>query len=494
MPKVLRSDVLRSYHDNHAGGGHLGISKTYAAIREKYYFPGMYKVIHDYVATCHQCQKMKGIRKKLPPPLTSMPISDVFDRWHMDILGPLTKTEEGYQYILLVVDSFSRWSEAFPLKTQTAKEVSHVLYSEIFTRYGAPRILVSDRGQNFMSKLVRALCEMFDITRHHTSSYHPQTNSTCERLNSTLAQTLRMYSAPDQQNWPSLIPSVMMAFRISPATESTGLSPFHLVFGKEMNLPVDTSLIPKSTLGPDATDHFNNLIVRLKVVKEIATSNMRTKQEKSKEHYDKRAKEPGFSIGDRVMMRVTKVPTGLSPKLFQKYEGPLYITDIGPNYTYQLRWCGTHKQLKSLTNASRLVAYKDPYIVREAEPEIRDEKNKDDETSRETQQTEDATQNEPPTDQENPETGQPEPEQELQKEQEDNNKYHVNRLLKTKLIGNKRHYLVKWMGNFKDSWEPEDYITDKPKEEFHAHWTLTNRRKRKHRQYFRSDNSASIDQ
>ncbi|MES9902576.1 MAG: integrase zinc binding domain-containing protein, partial [Sedimenticola sp.] len=107
LPQVLRSDVLKSFHDCHAGGGHLGITKTHAAIREKYYFPGMYQVIHDYVTTCDQCQRMKTIRRKLPPPLTSMPISDVFDRWHMDILGPLPKTEDGYQYVLLVVDSFS---------------------------------------------------------------------------------------------------------------------------------------------------------------------------------------------------------------------------------------------------------------------------------------------------------------------------------------------------------------------------------------------------
>ena len=107
-----------------------------------------------------------------------------------------------------------------------------------------------------MSKLVRALCELFDITRHHTSSYHPQTNSVCERLNSTLAQTLRMYCEKDQSNWPDLLPSVMMSFRVSPATESISLSPFHMVFGKEMTLPVDTALVPKHTMTQDSKQYF----------------------------------------------------------------------------------------------------------------------------------------------------------------------------------------------------------------------------------------------
>ena len=79
------------------------------------------------------------------------------------------------------------------MQDQEAKPVAKVLFNEIVSRYGAPRVLVSDRGPNFMSKLVSALCEMFDITRHHNSAYHHCTNSSCERLNSTLAQTLRAY-------------------------------------------------------------------------------------------------------------------------------------------------------------------------------------------------------------------------------------------------------------------------------------------------------------
>ena len=113
---ALRQDVLHSFHDSHAPGGHLGVQKTFAAIRERYFFSGMYQVIHDYVTTCDLCQRMKVDRKKQLPPLTHMPIADdVFTRLHMDILGPLPKVP-GYQYVLLLVDSFSRWCEAFPLE------------------------------------------------------------------------------------------------------------------------------------------------------------------------------------------------------------------------------------------------------------------------------------------------------------------------------------------------------------------------------------------
>ena len=89
----------------------------------------------------------------------------------------------------------THWSEALPMKTQGATEVAylHVLYKEIFTRYGAPITLVRDRGQNFISKVVQASCKIYQVTRHVASSYHPHSNVACERMNSTLALSLRAY-------------------------------------------------------------------------------------------------------------------------------------------------------------------------------------------------------------------------------------------------------------------------------------------------------------
>ena len=99
LPGLCRQDVLRSFHDSHAGGGHLGIQKTFAAIRERYYFPGMCQIFSTYVTTCDLCQRIKTDRKRQPPPLTPMPVEDVFSRWHMNIHGPLPKVN-GCQYIL----------------------------------------------------------------------------------------------------------------------------------------------------------------------------------------------------------------------------------------------------------------------------------------------------------------------------------------------------------------------------------------------------------
>jgi transposase InsO family protein len=171
------------------------------------------------------------------------------------------------------VDSFSKWPECFPLKTQEASEVADVLFREIFSRYGAPKTLISDRGRNFMSKLVNALCEIFQVKQHYTSAYHPQTNAACERTNSTIEQAIRAYVDDEQNTWPSLLPGIMMAFRMSPSTQSSQLSPFFMVFGREMALPFDATMIPQDNLQPKVRLHMEEVLKNLS--QEIASENIK---------------------------------------------------------------------------------------------------------------------------------------------------------------------------------------------------------------------------
>ena len=127
LPKEKRLDVLKAYHDCQAGGGHFGVNRTFGAIRLKYWWPKMYQMIQDYVQNCDVCQRIKVDRHRQPAPLNPLPVEEVFSRIHMDILGPLPKTKEGFQYCLVIVDSFSKWCESFALKTQEATEVASVL-------------------------------------------------------------------------------------------------------------------------------------------------------------------------------------------------------------------------------------------------------------------------------------------------------------------------------------------------------------------------------
>ena len=424
-------------------------------MRLKYWWPKMYQSITDYVSACDTCQRIKVDRHRRPPPLHPLPVEDTFARIHIDILGPLPKTKQGHQYILLIVDSFSKWPEAFPLCTQEASEIAFILYNEYFCRYGAPRVIVSDRGRNFMSKLVSALCELFQVKRHHTSSYHPQTNATVERANSTLAKTLTAYVDENQTNWSHLLPSVMMAFRSTPATESTQFSPFHLLFGKEMTLPIDTELIPKPTLPKHTQQFFDNLFNNLTISKGIARENMNTSAEKAKDRYDIKSKIPDFKVNDKVLLKDMTTGLGLSSKLSKKWKGPYNIESVGPNFTYQLRECETNKLIRTLVNSSRLKHYL------ETMPDGELDDNENGETVEQAQQNEEFRQNDPQQNKHDPDQ---QPDQTLTTtESGTNNKEPCipKKIYKTQMYRNERWYRVK-LANDKIVEVPESKIDKFP--------------------------------
>ena len=369
LPKALRLKVLQEFHD---GNGHFGFKKTYAAIHAKYYWPHMFQEITDFVKSCDRCQRAKREAHPITTPLNPLPVAKVFERLHIDLVGPLPKTTAGHEHILVCVDSFSRWVEAFPLHDQSAISIARVLHDEIFCRFGAPVSIVTDRGRNFLSKLVNAVCEIYQVSRHMTASYNPRANGCVERQNASIAQTIRMYISKDQNNWHLLLQTALMAIRSAPNTESSGYSPFKMLFGGEMRLPFDTTLIPRETLGPEAKTHVKQLIDRLKLIHEQATQNTELTQAESKQKHDTNAKPSNFLLREQVLWKINKHRQGYSKKFEDKCRGPYYIREKGPFDTYKIADCETNKLVKNFVNAKDLKRYYDPQNYRIETPQQED--------------------------------------------------------------------------------------------------------------------------
>ncbi len=106
----------------------------------------MYKDIQTYVKSCEPCQQAKRYVHYRKAKLQPLPVGDVFSRVHLDVLGPMPQTKDGYKYILLLVDAFSGWCEAVPMKTLEAKETAYKIYQEFICRFGCPGSILTDRG------------------------------------------------------------------------------------------------------------------------------------------------------------------------------------------------------------------------------------------------------------------------------------------------------------------------------------------------------------
>ncbi|CAC5426199.1 Retrovirus-related Pol polyprotein from transposon 297 [Mytilus coruscus] len=475
-PRQFRNDLLKSYHEI----GHFGFDRTYLAIKNKYFFPGMYQAVADFIRGCDSCQRAKPHVHAKRVPLTPMPITDTFARWHIDLIGPFKETKLGHRHVLIVVCAFSKWTEAFPVRSETAEEIANVLHKEVFSRYGSPTSLVSDRGQGFMSKLVAAVTQIYNVKHYFTSSYHPQTNSVAERTNKTVIQCLRTIVDENQSNCAELLPGILMAFRMSPSASSE-FSPYHLLFGKEMNLPVDTTLLPKTDINKNLKVHIENIIDCLKIAKRCATDNLKYAQEKQKKRYDKNTALPKFEIQDLVLMYSPKVPVGLASKLHRKQDGPFYIAAKGLNHTYKLRRCEDNKMLKSMINANRLKLYTPPDHRPDQNAPPPDVPRPD--PRREEQPN---FQNPVPPPNPNNDENVPNPDADISDTDEpvdDGSKqfYDVEKLVQSKKVNNEQQFLVKWVGYREKTWEPEQNLPIQMVRQYLATKTQkgTRRRKRK---------------
>ena len=159
----------------------------------------------------------------------------------MDLLDMSITSAKGNLYVLVMVDCFSRWTEACPLPDKTAISVADAFFSNIVCRFGMPSVIHSDQGREFENKVMHELCLLGGSHKTKTTPYHPESDGLVERFNRTLLMMLAMFAGEHKDDWDDLLPPVMMAYRSS-VHESTGFSPYRLMFGEECTLPMDIGL------------------------------------------------------------------------------------------------------------------------------------------------------------------------------------------------------------------------------------------------------------
>ena len=159
-----------------------------------------------------------------------------------DFLGPF-RTSSGHQYILLIGDLFTKLHEAVALPNQSASTTASALLEPWITRFGCPESLQSDQGRNFEAQLFKKLTKLPQIDKTLTTAFHPQSKAVIERTNCTLFNMLAKTTDTHKQNWSELLPYVKLAYRAF-VHESTGYTPYFLVFGHEVTLPIDLQISP----------------------------------------------------------------------------------------------------------------------------------------------------------------------------------------------------------------------------------------------------------
>ncbi|GFT73132.1 transposon Tf2-11 polyprotein [Trichonephila clavipes] len=276
----------------------------------------MYRNVVRYVMHCRECQRRKSVPQRPPGRLVPIPPAIApFHRIGIDLLGRFPKSAHGNKWIIVCTDYSTRYAITKALPTAEVDEIAKFLLEEIVLRHGAPRVIITDRGAVFRSRLVSSLVDLCNIDHRFTTAYHPQTNGLTERFNKTLADMLSMYVDVEQKNWDEILPFVTFAYNTA-KQETTGFTPFYLLHGREAETTLDTML----PFCPNDFDDNNitKIAARAEESRQLARVHTLRAQDKDRRRYDSKHQMVSYAPGDLVWVYTPVRKVGLSEKLLRR--------------------------------------------------------------------------------------------------------------------------------------------------------------------------------
>ncbi|KAI5743998.1 hypothetical protein M8J77_024652 [Diaphorina citri] len=359
LPHTRVKEVLEEFHGG-VTGGHLGINKTLDKLRERFYWLHMKQDVEDWIRRCSNCAGSKGPRTRSRGELQKYVVGAPFERIAIDVAGPFPETNNGNRYILVIMDYFSKWPEAFAIPNQEATTVADCLINHWVSRFGVPLELHSDQGRNFESQVFQEVCSVLGIKKTRTTPLHPQSDGMVERFNRTLLEHLRKVVDDHQREWDKHIPLFLLAYR-SASHNSTGQSPALIIFGKEMRLPSELRFgSPPSDDTIEINGYVADLRQELREIHDRTRDKLNLSSDRMKTRYDLSCNSVGFQVGDLVWLYNPKRRKGHSPKLQQNWEGPYNVITRINDVVYRIRK-GSKGKFK-VVHLDRLAPYLEPNL------------------------------------------------------------------------------------------------------------------------------------
>ncbi|KAJ8962296.1 hypothetical protein NQ318_018275 [Aromia moschata] len=269
-------------------------------------------------------KKATGPREGFLHPIEKIAVP--FYMIHLDHLGPFPKSRHGKEYLITLVDAFTKYVLLKAVKSTATKFVI-VFLLETFCTYGLPAKLVCDQGSSFTSKRFKEFCREKNVKLIFNAVATPRANGQNERFNRTILSAL-LTSSPEEERWDEQVPQIQIAINTA-VSKATGKTPYELLYGYKARGLV-------SPLLAQEVEELPKMFEDMTTLRENVAARHARDQEKAKERYDKKRKKPkNYKKGDLVLVEKTELaPNNTSRKLLPKYSGPMVVSEVLPNDRY----------------------------------------------------------------------------------------------------------------------------------------------------------------
>ena len=320
LPPSLHDKVLRLLH-HEPTGGHLGVNRTVAKFDEQFYWPGMQKIVSNYIRSCLTCEKFKPSKENTKANLQSINSYQVLDLVELDFIGPLTPTKQGHKYILSVIDHYSKYAVAYATLQQNTNTVIDCL-KQYFSQFGIPERILTDQGRCFISQPFQDFLNLWGIAKATSTSYHPETQGLVERFNGTIISILKRYVYEMPDTWDENLPLATFAYNTS-IQRVNNTTPHEVMYGRKAKTSISTLVKNNSKLSP--ADHVLKVQRDMQRINAIIADNQEIAIQKEEERYNRKTAGDVFSVGDYVLLYNPAVKLGTSKKFAPCYQGPFII-------------------------------------------------------------------------------------------------------------------------------------------------------------------------
>ena len=290
------------YQELHQKLGHVGADHVTALARDQFFWPHMKRDIEHFVQKACPCLKQRKPACHTRAPLMNLTSTVPFDLVSIDYVH-LEKSKGGAEYLLVIVDHFTRFAQAFPTRNKGGRTATEKIFNNYVLRYGFPSRLHHDQGQEFECNLMKCLQQLAGMKLSRTTPYHPQGNGQAECWNRTILSMLRTLTESQKANWKDHVDKVVFAYNCT-RNDAAGYSPFYLLYGRSPRLPIDVMF----EIDPDHEVTFcQDYVLKWKrgmqQAFELASQHAKKCAAHNKQIYDHDLYGSHLTVGDRVLVR-----------------------------------------------------------------------------------------------------------------------------------------------------------------------------------------------